>query len=76
MSGLFRQKNSHIIFFNKFENHEFTKNIRTVSSAPFSDVEVYMRSQGRTPEVMTTFNMWSKALFDSSSEGIEDNILR
>ncbi len=65
-----------LLFYDKFDNHEFTKNNRTVSSAPFSDVEVYMRSQGRTPEVMTTFNMWWKALFDSSSEGIEDNILR
>jgi len=60
----------------KFENHEFTKDGVTVSTASFSDVDVYLRAHGRTPEDMTTFNTWTKALFDTSSEGIEDNILR
>jgi hypothetical protein len=47
-----------------------------VSTAFFSDVEVYLRAYGRTTEDMTTFNTWTKALFDPNSEGIEDNILR
>lgn len=30
----------------------------------------------RPPEDFGSLNAWSKALFDSNSEGIEDNILR
>jgi len=60
----------------KFENHQFTKNNRTVSSASFTDVDTFSRVHGRTAEFMSSWNIWFKALFDSSSEGIEDNILR
>ena len=60
----------------QFENYEFTKDNVTMSAASFTDVDVYLRAHGRTPEDMTTFNTWTKALFDTNSEGIEDNILR
>ncbi|KAF9531998.1 mediator complex subunit Med5-domain-containing protein [Crepidotus variabilis] len=60
----------------KFENHEFTKNDRTVSSAWFSNVEISMRAHGRTAEDMAMFHTWFKALFNTDGEGIEDNILR
>jgi len=35
-----------------------------------------MRAHGRGPEDIITYQTWQKALFDSGSEGIEDNILR
>lgn len=60
----------------QFENHEFTKDNVTVSAESFSDVEVYLRAHSRTVEDVSTFNTWKKALFDTNSEGIEDNILR
>ena len=39
------------------------------------DTDVAVHSLARTPEDISSFNAWFKALFDNS-EGIEDNILR
>ncbi len=51
--------------------------VRTVSAAFFlsTDTVAHARSERSQAEI-TSFNAWFKALFDSSSEGIEDNILR
>jgi len=40
------------------------------------DTDVVVHPLARSPEDIASFNAWFKALFDSNSEGIEDNILR
>ncbi|KAF8973994.1 hypothetical protein BDZ97DRAFT_1777866 [Flammula alnicola] len=60
----------------KFENKEITKNNRTVSPGFLMNTDVMPHPRERTQGELVSFNAWFKALFDSNSEGIEDNILR
>jgi mediator of RNA polymerase II transcription subunit 5 len=40
------------------------------------DTDAAVHPLARSPEGISSLNAWFKALFDSNSEGIEDNILR
>ncbi|KDR85067.1 hypothetical protein GALMADRAFT_218149 [Galerina marginata CBS 339.88] len=60
----------------KFENKEITKNNRTLSPSYLMNTDVMLRLVDRTQEDFVSLNAWFKALFDTSIEGIEDNILR
>jgi len=52
------------------------KNNRRVSPDFLINADGVLSAQDRPQEDIVSFNAWFKALFDSSSEGIEDTILR
>ncbi|KAF9481359.1 hypothetical protein BDN70DRAFT_876312 [Pholiota conissans] len=60
----------------KFENKDITRGNRTVSPAFFMNIDVTLNNRNLSQAEIASFNAWYKALFDNSSEGIEDNILR
>ncbi|KAF8807476.1 hypothetical protein BYT27DRAFT_7223294 [Phlegmacium glaucopus] len=60
----------------KFENKDLLKNDRRVSPDFVMNTDGVLSAQDRSQEGFVSFNAWFKALFDSSSEGIEDTILR
>lgn len=52
------------------------KNNRRVSPDFLINTDGILSAQDRPQEDLVSFSTWFKALFDSSSEGIEDAILR
>ncbi|KAJ7706096.1 mediator complex subunit Med5-domain-containing protein [Mycena rosella] len=58
------------------ETDVFTSGGRSISSGFLRSTAVVHRLDELSEEDATAFNAWYKALFDSSSEGIEDTILR
>ncbi|TFK41086.1 mediator complex subunit Med5-domain-containing protein [Crucibulum laeve] len=64
------------IGFFQFERKIFTKDGRSLSSAYLSSTTTVYNIETLSPEELACFTAWFKAIFDSSSEGIEDTILR
>ncbi|KAG6911908.1 hypothetical protein DXG01_000155 [Tephrocybe rancida] len=58
------------------ESDTYTSENRTLSSKYLKSTDAIYPIDSLSPEDDQAFTTWSKALFDSSSEGIEDNILR
>ncbi|KAF9056240.1 hypothetical protein BJ165DRAFT_1522179 [Panaeolus papilionaceus] len=58
----------------KFEHKEITRDNRTVSTGTLTTIE--RSGQDRAQDDANTYNAWYKVLFDTNSEGIEDNIFR
>ncbi|KAF9460835.1 mediator complex subunit Med5-domain-containing protein [Collybia nuda] len=55
---------------------KFTMEGQTLSTSFLDSTDTIHSAENLPVEDSTTFNSWFKALFDSSSEGIEDTILR
>ncbi|KAF9015279.1 mediator complex subunit Med5-domain-containing protein [Cyathus striatus] len=60
----------------QFNARTFIMDGRSVSSAFLRSAEIIYSAENLSVEETACFNAWFKALFDSSSEGIEDTILR
>ncbi|KAJ6604728.1 mediator complex subunit Med5-domain-containing protein [Mycena vulgaris] len=58
------------------ETDIFTSGVRSISSGFLRSTAIVHRLDDLSEEDAIAFNAWYKALFDSSSEGIEDTILR
>jgi mediator of RNA polymerase II transcription subunit 5 len=60
----------------QLETAVFTSGGRSMSSGFLRSTAIVHRLEDLSEEDVVAFNAWYKALFDSSSEGIEDTILR
>jgi mediator of RNA polymerase II transcription subunit 5 len=60
----------------QLETDVFTSGGRSVSSGFLRSTAIVHRLEDLSGENAVAFNAWYKALFDRSSEGIEDTILR
>lgn len=60
----------------QFDTTTFTKDGRSISTAFLKSAFTVYPVENLPPDELLSFNGWFKAIFDSSSEGIEDTILR
>ncbi|KIL70756.1 hypothetical protein M378DRAFT_183349 [Amanita muscaria Koide BX008] len=57
-------------------NYEFTSERRSISASYFRTIGLVLPHDRFSNEESVAYKVWYKALFDSSSEGIEDSMLR
>lgn len=60
----------------QLDQDTFEKNHQKLSAAYLRHTDEVFKVEGSQGAEVTAFHSWYKALFDSSSEGIEDSILR
>jgi mediator of RNA polymerase II transcription subunit 5 len=60
----------------QLETHAFTLEAKTLSANYLIANDIVQPVENLSGDDMVAFSAWFKALFDSSSEGIEDGILR